>query len=542
MLDHYVAWRQTHDMPQHNTNTDGPFSFCSFPFLLNPRAKSKLLHTEARSQMDQAVAIARAEQPASAGAAVEEAVATVKPRTAAPSGSSSSAAPVAATGVRAATPPPGDQPRLPRPRRDRHSASSTTSPGGGLRWLFHSPGGRHTEQPPASPATDDERRAAASTSPGGPLWKQGSLGLPAPQDSGFPATHPDMCILRVRRGHLVEDALAEVARQRPRDLFKPLRVHFIGEDGIDAGGVKKEFFQLLLADMLCPDYGMLQFLPECRTYWFNPTTLEPDEDFLLLGLVVGLAVYNGVLLDLPLPLALYRKVLGQEVQLRDLEEMQPTLGRSLRQLLQHEGPGSVEDVFCQTFSVEVPAPGELRSVALKPGGQEIAVTEDTRREFVDLYVDWWLNTSVHSQFEAFAKGLLTLCGGPALQLFSATELERLVCGSPCLDFDALVRSARYEGGYHADHRVVQWLWQVVAELATEEQKLFLKFFTGSDRAPIGGLANLRCIIQRDGADSNKLPTSHTCFNTLLLPSYRSKDKLADRLKLAILNAEGFGLE
>lgn len=35
------------------------------------------------------------------------------------------------------------------------------------------------------------------------------------------------------------------------------------------------------------------------------------------------------------------------MKLRDLEDMQPTLGRSLRQLLQYEGPGSVEDVFCQ---------------------------------------------------------------------------------------------------------------------------------------------------------------------------------------------------
>ena len=52
--DHYVAWRQTHDSPQHAMGVDGPFSFCSYPFLLNPRAKSKLLHTEARFLMTQA--------------------------------------------------------------------------------------------------------------------------------------------------------------------------------------------------------------------------------------------------------------------------------------------------------------------------------------------------------------------------------------------------------------------------------------------------------------------------------------------------------
>lgn len=92
-------------------------------------------------------------------------------------------------------------------------------------------------------------------------------------------------------------------------------------------------------------------------------------------------------------------------------------------------------------------------------------------------------------------------------------------------------------------QVVKWLWEVVRGVMDDEEKRrFLKFFTGSDRAPIGGLGNLRCIIQRDGTESNKLPTSHTCFNTLLLPSYKSKEKLTDRLKLAIMNAEGFGLE
>lgn len=134
-----------------------------------------------------------------------------------------------------------------------------------------------------------------------------------------------------------QDALNEIARQNPRDINKPLRVVFIGEDGIDAGGVKKEFFQLLITELLCPDYGMLVFMPESRTYWFNPCTLEAEAEFLLVGLVLGLAIYNGVILDFPLPLALYKRLLGLSVTLRDLEDMQPTLGRSLKQLLTYEG-------------------------------------------------------------------------------------------------------------------------------------------------------------------------------------------------------------
>jgi hypothetical protein len=84
--------------------------------------------------------------------------------------------------------------------------------------------------------------------------------------------------------------------------------------------------------------------------------------------------------------------------------------------------------------------------------------------------------------------------------------------------------------------------QVVLSFTDQEKHQFLKFYTGSDRAPIGGLGSMRSVIQRDGADTGKLPTSHTCFNTLLLPEYSSLEKMRSLLRLAILNSEGFGLE
>jgi hypothetical protein len=69
-------------------------------------------------------------------------------------------------------------------------------------------------------------------------------------------------------------------------------------------------------------------------------------------------------------------------------------------------------------------------------------------------------------------------------------------------------------------------------------------FTGPPRAPVGGLGSSksRFKIQRAGPDSNHLPTSHTCFDTVLLPDYKNIDKLRNRLLLAIENSEGFGLE
>ncbi len=61
------------------------------------------------------------------------------------------------------------------------------------------------------------------------------------------------------------------------------------------------------------------------------------------------------------------------------------------------------------------------------------------------------------------------------------------------------------------------------------------------RSPIKGLGSLTFVISRNGPDSDRLPTAHTCFNHLLLPEYSDKEKLKRCLYTAISNAEGFGL-
>ncbi len=218
------------------------------------------------------------------------------------------------------------------------------------------------------------------------------------------------------------------------------------------------------------------------------------------------------------------------------------MARSLKKLLEWEGPGSVADVFCFDFTIDQGSFGEVKTFELKPGGANIPVTEENRREYVDLYVDFLLNESVRTQFNAFRRGFLLLADGPVLRLFRPQELEVLVCGTPHLDFKALEANAKYEGNYQADSKVVQWLWTVVNDMSREDKRKFLKFFTGSDRAPIGGLARLTTIVQRAGPDSDRLPTAHTCFNTLLLPEYGSRGKLRTLLHTAIQNAAGFGLE
>jgi len=151
--------------------------------------------------------------------------------------------------------------------------------------------------------------------------------------------------------------------------------------------------------------------------------------------------------------------------------------------------------------------------------------------------------SIKSQWEAFESGVMRIMEDASLDLFLPEELELLVVGSGVLDFKALESNTVYEGGYDAESEVIKNFWLFVNSSSRETQVQLLKFATASTKAPIGGLAKMPFIIQRAGPDSGLLPTSHTCFNTLLLPDYGSDyEKLANNLGRAILECEGFGLE
>jgi len=360
---------------------------------------------------------------------------------------------------------------------------------------------------------------------------------------GGPAEGAPWLHVRVRRTHLLEDALREVVHRRA-DLKKPLRVVFVSggveEEGLDEGGVAKEFFQLLIRELFDASYGMFGALEGGRYLWFDARSGEPEVSYQLVGTLLGLAIYNGHILDVHLPPVAYKKLLGVEPTLADLRATFPALAHGLEALLGYGG--DVEGDLCYTFEVDVDLFGEPRTVELVPGGAAIAVTADNRRQFVELYARYVLEEAVRPQFDAFAAGFLQVCGGPALSMFEPRELELLVCGLPHLDFDALERGTQYEGGYGPETPVVRDFWAVVKEMTLEEKRRLLSFTTGSDRAPVGGLGSLQMVVQRNGGDTMRLPTSHTCFNVLLLPEYAGREKLRSRLLLAIGNARGFGLQ
>ncbi|XP_063057582.1 ubiquitin-protein ligase E3A [Engraulis encrasicolus] len=350
--------------------------------------------------------------------------------------------------------------------------------------------------------------------------------------------------LKVRRDHLIDDALMRldmIAEENPSDLKKQLYVEFEGEQGLDEGGVSKEFFQLVVEEIFNIDIGMFTYDESTRLFWFNPSSLENEGQYTLIGIVLGLAIYNNCILDVHFPMVVYRKLMGKKGTLLDLADSHPALHQSLKNILCHEG--DVEKDMMLTFQIsQTDLFGNPVTHDLKEKGDEIPVTNDNRGEFVSLYADYILNQSVDVQFKAFRRGFHMVTNeSPLKYLFRADEIELLICGTRSLDFYALEQNAEYDGGFSKETQVVKDFWEVLHSFGEDQKKLFLQFTTGTNRAPVGGLGKLKMIIAKNGSDSERLPTSHTCFNALLLPEYTSKDTLRERLLKAITYAKGFGM-
>lgn len=349
-------------------------------------------------------------------------------------------------------------------------------------------------------------------------------------------------VLIVTRENLVQDALKQLMSYstKSNNLKKPLKVVFHGEDAVDGGGVRKEFFMLLMKDLIDPKYGMFKVYEETNCIWFNNKTFENEQMFNLIGLLCGLAIYNGNIIDLPFPLALYKKLLSEKTKLDDLRGLSPSLHKSLKYMLDYESD-DFDEVFGQYFEITVEAFGEVETHELKAGGQDIAVSKDNREEYVDLYVDFLLNKSVEVQYGAFHDGFHKVLGGKVLQLFHSQELMAMVVGNENYDWEELERNAEYKDDFSKDHPTIRLLWEVFHELDLEQKKKFLMFLTGYDRIPIFGMKSLKITIQPTGGGEKFLPVAHTCFNLLDLPRYTKKQSLKEKLLLAIEHTHGFGL-
>ncbi|KAM0675079.1 hypothetical protein GVAV_001419 [Gurleya vavrai] len=365
-------------------------------------------------------------------------------------------------------------------------------------------------------------------------YENGDLMKSSLQDAFFKslfegATSPYLFIT-VGRNTIYKDTFTLLKSLKEEELKKQIKITFKNEEGVDSGGIRKEFFQLVSEEMQ-EDEEL--FVHKNNIIWIrnNETRLG---DFEILGKLIGIALYNDVILNIPFPSMFFKKILDKEIDLGDLSEIEPEIYNTLCNIekLSSSELNHAELTFRICYDGGV--------FDLMPEGDLINLTKQNVNSFIILYKDFVTSKFVFKPFEAIQKGFYSIIKKELVLYLQPKELEKIIVGTPCIDVQMLKKSSILNGYDLNDNYILQF-WDVVESYCTEDKKKFLQFITGNDRIPIGGNENLKLVIMRNGCDTDRLPSSQTCFNTLLLPKYKNKEKMKEKMDKAIRMTKGFYL-
>ncbi|XP_053304153.1 E3 ubiquitin-protein ligase NEDD4-like isoform X3 [Spea bombifrons] len=361
-----------------------------------------------------------------------------------------------------------------------------------------------------------------------------------------PADIPNRFEMKLHRNNIFEESYRRIMSVKRPDVLKArLWIEFESEKGLDYGGVAREWFFLLSKEMFNPYYGLFEYsATDNYTLQINPNSGLCNEDhlsyFTFIGRVAGLAVFHGKLLDGFFIRPFYKMMLGKQITLKDMESVDSEYYNSLKWILEND-PTELDLMFC----IDEENFGQTYQVDLKPNGSDLVVTNENKREYIDLVIQWRFVNRVQKQMNAFLEGFTELIPIDLIKIFDENELELLMCGLGDVDVNDWRQHTLYKNGYCPNHPVIQWYWKAVLLMDAEKRIRLLQFVTGTSRVPMNGFAELygsngpQLFTIEQWGSPDKLPRAHTCFNRLDLPPYESFEDLREKLLMAVENAQGF---
>ena len=283
----------------------------------------------------------------------------------------------------------------------------------------------------------------------------------------------------------------------------------------------------------CEDSGLFTIDPRSHVAVENFRRM-----FKFVGRLMGIAIYGRHVIDMPLCSFVWKRFLGQSPVLEDLKDADPIYAQSLQWVLDNDITGVVDE----TFSVQRDEFGDLIVVDLVPHGRNIPVTNENKGSYVSSIVDYVTGGAIQDQLRAMLLGFHEIVPKDTLANFKVSDLRELLNGRRKVDVEDLKNCVRYTGGLRPFSKVVVYFWRVLASFTDETRMDLLRFVTGTNKIPLDGFDPTLTITGTDAGDDS-LPTAHTCFNQLVLPRYKSADRLKDKLLKAIKHgvSEGFHL-
>ena len=347
----------------------------------------------------------------------------------------------------------------------------------------------------------------------------------------------------VSREAAFDDWAAWVSRCGPAALARPMwrKLRLLDAPASFGSGVEREVLELMAAalanrpELFAPTAeGGRLLAPVAGTL-----TEARRASYTAVGWLLGYSLLHGRNLPLPLELPFLRTLLGRKLsgELMDaLESVDPIFARSLSSMLATQGAADLGLCF-------VLEEGD-QTVELIPNGAAVSITDENKEQFAAAVCSWKLIRRTADACAAIRDGISQVFPTDLLRVFTEADLGLMIAGAGDIDLTDWQANTRYDGCQPSDP-LIQWFWMCVRKMSREERALLLKLVTGSSRVPPSGFASLQGLsgpqlftVMCVTADSDRLPTSSTCFNTLKMPRYSSYAQLEQRLLAAVRFGSG----
>ncbi|OCT68149.1 apoptosis-resistant E3 ubiquitin protein ligase 1 isoform X1 [Xenopus laevis] len=359
--------------------------------------------------------------------------------------------------------------------------------------------------------------------------------------------------LKVNRHSLLESSLRATRNFSASDWCKNFEVVFQDEEALDWGGPRREWFELICKALFDTNNQLFIRFSDSNQSLVHPNPCRPPNIRVKLyefaGRVMGKCLFESSLgggceqlVRARFTRSFLAQIIGLRMHYKYFETDDPDFFQSKVQYILTNDVIDTELFFAEE---KYGRAGQLEKVVeLIPGGSQIPVTNENKVYYLNLLANHRLSNQVREEVDHFLKGLNELVPDNLLGIFDENELELLMCGTGHIavqDFQA--HAVVIGGSWHFREKVMSWFWAVVSSLTQEELARLLQFTTGSSQLPSGGFAALSPSFQIIGSPAHgTLPTAHTCFNQLCLPTYDSYEEMHKMLKLAISEGcEGFGM-
>ncbi|TKS86493.1 Apoptosis-resistant E3 ubiquitin protein ligase 1 [Collichthys lucidus] len=359
--------------------------------------------------------------------------------------------------------------------------------------------------------------------------------------------------LKITRHSILDSSLKVTRNFSVSDWSKNFEVVFQDEEALDWGGPRREWFELICKTLFDTSNQLFTRFSDNNQGLVHPNADRPPHLRLKMyefaGRIVGKCLYESALGGAYKQLVRARftrsflaQIIGLRMNYKYFETDDQEFYKTKVCFILNNDVSEMDLVFAEEKYSKA---GQLEKVVeLISGGAQIAVTNENKMHYLNLLAQYRLASQVRDEVEHFLKGLNELVPENLLAIFDENELELLMCGTGDINVQDFKAHAVIVGGsWHFREKVMKWFWAVVSSFTQEELARLLQFTTGSSQLPPGGFNTLCPSFQIIAAPTHStLPTAHTCFNQLCLPTYDSYEELHKMLKLAISEgSEGFGM-